>query len=178
MVHPSAFVGKTTHSLIDIAMSIRDTIFREYNKDARPGEVSYRDPGMPPLRGKYLGRPTAGATKLPAIAVVISSITYQDAPQNAGSDNEIEMKIVCFGREKRSQEQTLEAIRMVEAIRHIIIDHPTMPTLAGVEQVFQVGYGESSAEFSEEVGENFQGQVVGVEVGVLTVRAVVAESGF
>ena len=177
MVHPSALSGKTTHSLEDIGNAIRDLIFREYNKDARPGKVSYREPGMPPLRQKYLGQPAVIPSPLPAVAVEFSSVVYSDAPQDAGSDNEAEVKIFLYGTEMTRAAQQDEAIRMAECVRHIIIDNPTMPTAAGTEQVYQLGYREMRIEF-DRLLQNFQGEFRGVEVAVLTAIAVFAETGF
>lgn len=178
MVHPSALVGKITHSLLDIGNATKDLIFREYNKDASPGKVSYRDAGLAPFRASFLGRPDVAQTILPYLAVSFGLITYDDAPQDAGSDNTAEIKIFLYGQEKRRKEQEQEAIKMVECVRHIILDNPTVPTKEGTEQVFQLGYLQSTAEFAEQVFENFQGDVVGVDVGILTVQAVFAEKGF
>jgi len=173
MVHPVGLGSKTTHSLLDIAESIRDLLFREYNKDAK-----YRDAGLMPFRGRYLGRQGAPIVVKPALSVAFGAVLYEDAPQDAGADVDAEVKIFLFGTEKTSGAQFVEAVRMVEAARHIIIDNPTMPTKEGSEQVFQLGYGQMRAEFTEEVFKNFSGEVVGCEVGIITARAVFAEKGY
>lgn len=178
MVHPSALTGKTTHSLLDIIESIRDLIFREYNKDAKPGIISYRDPEMPALRGKYIGRPAVSTIALPFLAVGYLSVIYEDAPQNAGADIEAEVKIYMYGSEKRRHDQFVEAIKMAESVRHIILDNPTVPTAEGIEQVYQLGYKTMRVDFSEMVYENFRSEPVGVEVAEITVLAVFAEKGY
>lgn len=176
MVHPSALVGKITHSLIDIGEAIRDLVFREYNKDARPGKVSYRDLGMPPMKEKLFGQPSV-LPSLPAVAVEISTVKFEDAPQQAGSDNSAEFKIILYGRGITRRAQQKEAIQMAEAVRHIIRDNPTMPTKEGVEQVFSLGYGEMTFEFDRLV-RNLEGDAVGVEIAIITALAVYAETGF
>jgi len=176
MVHPSALTSKTTHSLINIGEAIRDLIFREYNKDAKPGKVSYRDVGMPPMKEKLFGQPDV-LPSLPAVAIEISTAKFEDAPQKAGSDNSVEFKIILYGRGVTRKTQQKEAIQMAVAVRHIIRDNPTVPTKEGVNQVFSLGYGEMGFEFDRLV-QNFESATVGVEVAIITALAVYAETGF
>ncbi len=176
MVHPSALSGKNTHSLITIGEATRDMIFRKYNLDARPGKVSYRDPGMPPLKGKVFGQ-SAVLPVLPAIAVDIAKITFEDAPQQAGSNNESEVRIILYGRGKTRKDQQKEAIKMAEIVRHIIRDNPTVPTKEGAETVFSLGYRTMNFEFDQLV-QNFKNDVIGVEVAIITTLVVYAETGF
>jgi hypothetical protein len=176
MVHPSALTGKTTHSLLNIIKAVRDLVFREYNKDARPGKVSYRDAGLPPFKKALLGQPTV-IPALPSVAVEIPEVLWSDAPQDAGSDDRADIKIFLYGSKMTREPQLEESIKMVDCVRQIIIDNPTVPTKEGTERVFQLGYGESRANFDRLV-DNFGEEEIGVEVALITLTAVWAETGF
>ena len=143
MVHPVGLTGKTTHSLSDIMTALTSLIFREYNKDA-----TYRDPQDKPLLKVHKGEP-AGINDTPAAAVSFDSADYEDAPQDAGADIELHARIICYGNMHGAEAQQDEAIRMAEAIRHILLDNKQVPNASGTEQVYQIGYRKMRIVFDQ-----------------------------
>ena len=171
MVHPAGTAGETVHSVVNIGNALVGLIEREYNKDA-----SYRDPQDPAIHKVYFGEPAAPIT--PSIAVAFGEITYEDAPQDAGAEIIAKCRIICYGSARILEDQQKEAIRMAEAIRHILLDNPTIPNKEGVEQIFQIGYGEMNIVFDEFITPNFAENPIGVTVAILNMTAVWSELGY
>ncbi|GAF67677.1 unnamed protein product, partial [marine sediment metagenome] len=79
--------------------------------------------------------------------------------------------------EQRKEPQLIEAIRMAETVRHILLDNNTIPTAAGSEQVFQVGYRDMRIVFDTLI-QNFEEEFIGIKVAVLSAHTVFAELGY
>lgn len=171
MVHPTGLIGKTTHSLSAIQKALVNLLEREYNKDA-----GYRDPEMPPLKRVYYGEP-AVILGVPCAGVEFSSVTFTDAPQDAGAEVTAEIKIHLYGHEQTPEAQQGEAIKMAETVRHILIDNKTLPDADGTENVYQIGYLTMSFSFDSLLG-NFNGQEIGVDIATITATTVWSELGY
>ena len=124
MTHPRKLENKNVKYLNTIKDALIDLIRRNYNSD-----IGYRYPTDEPVKaffkGDILG--TGLMKNVPCVAVHFSSIRYSDAGQDAGSDGVIDWKIQAYIGASTFEPRQTEIIRLVSAIRRIIIDNPTIP---------------------------------------------------
>lgn len=171
-MHPNATIGKETHSLAAVMDAFISLLMRKYNADAL-----YRQPTDPPVKKVYKGRPTV-LNGVPAMAVWLELAEYEDAPQRAGADIKTWWHVTCYGRERGVEPQQDEAIRMAEAVRHIVIDNHAIPTKEGTGTVYQMGYLDMTISFDEFIGRNNDGEDIGCEIADLKFLAVFGETGY
>jgi len=120
MVHPNALENKNIVPIEDIFTQFAQILFQEYNADNK-----FRDPKDEPIKRVYEGEP-AQVDSMPAIALHLPSYTWDDAPQDSGSDNEINWQIFCYGKEHGKDPQLKESLRMADAMRLILVANKTI----------------------------------------------------
>lgn len=171
MVHPAGTAGETVHSVIDIGEALVGLLEREYNKDA-----AYRDPQDSSIQKVYFGEPAAPI--VPCLAIAFGDVAYEDSPQDSGAEVTAKCRIICYGSKRILEDQQKEAIRMAEAVRHILLDNNTLPNKNGESQVFRACYNEMNITFDEFITANFAENPVGIAIAVLNLTIVWSELGY
>lgn len=171
MPHPNSLAGKSVRNIVLIFDTLVDLIEREYNKDAK-----YRDSELEPLRRVYKGEPTVKVST-PAVAVVISDYIRTREPDGCGAEIEMNWKILCYGSENQREPQQDEAIKMAESIWQIIVDNPQISTKDGNNLVFHAAHEGMRVELDRMVS-NFESDSLGIDLAVITFKAVMSENNY
>jgi len=173
MVHPNALIGKKVVVLTDMFAAFKNILLENYNAESK-----FRNPidlpienffeGEPPLRKMIPG---------PSLALILDSGVFKDAPQDAGSDNTLNWRIMLTGVEHRQGPQQSEALRMAQAFRHIILDNRCLEDRFGNKFAFDVAHDEMTMRW-ETLAENFDNKEILFNLVEIELTHIYAETGF